>query len=189
MPPNNLRDEEREMSLLTTITNNPPVIPLDRYSSFHRLKHVTAWIFRFINNCRRHTNKCTSPLSTRELKLVEYYWIKIIQCAYFQDELESLKQKGQLFPSSSLLSLRPFVDYSGLLRVGGRRELRTFNYESKHPIILAGNHPMTRLIIRMEHLRLLHAGPTLLMSSLSQRFHIVGGRSLSAFYNPCLCHL
>ena len=67
MPHNNLHDKERDVSLLTTITNNPPVIPLDRYSSFHRLKHVTAWMFRFISNCRRYTNKCTSPLSTREL--------------------------------------------------------------------------------------------------------------------------
>lgn len=54
----------------------------------------------------------------------------------------------------------------------------SFNYESKHSIILAGNHPLTWLIIRREHLSLLHAGPTLLMSSLSQRFHIVVGRSI-----------
>ena len=36
---------------------------------------------------------------------------------------------------------------------------------------------LTRLIVRTEHLRLLYAGPTLLSASLSQRYHIVGGRS------------
>ena len=39
-------------------------------------------------------------------------------------------------------------------------------YESKHSLILHGRHPVSHLIIRTEHLRLLHAGPTLLASSL-----------------------
>ena len=33
---------------------------------------------------------------------------------------------------------------------------------------------MTKLIVETEHLRLMHAGPTLLSSSLSRRFHIIG---------------
>ena len=36
---------------------------------------------------------------------------------------------------------------------------------------------MTWPIIHTEHLCLLHAGPTLLSASLSQRYHIVGGHS------------
>ena len=176
--PNDLPEEEREISLLTTVADESPIIPLDRYSSFSRLKRVTAWVLRFINNCRKHTNKCTSPLSTRELKSAEHYWIKNIQSTHFQEELASLKKQVPFSSSSPLLSLRPFVDSSGLLRVGGRRELGMFGYESKHPIILAGKHPLTKLLIRTEHLRLLHAGPTLLMSTLSQRFHIVGGRNV-----------
>ena len=87
-------------------------------------------------------------------------------------------QKGELSSSSPLLSLHPFVDSSGLLSVGGRQRLSKSTYESKHPVILSGNHPLTRLIIRTEHLRLLHAGPTLLSASLSQRYHIVGGRNV-----------
>ena len=38
-------------------------------------------------------------------------------------------------------------------------------------------HPLTRLIIRSEHARLLHAGPTLLAASLT-RYHIIGGRKV-----------
>ena len=34
----NLPEEERAVTLLTTITNHPPVISFDRYSSFNRLK-------------------------------------------------------------------------------------------------------------------------------------------------------
>ena len=39
-----------------------------------------------------------------------------------------------------------------------------------------GVHPLTRLIIRGEHVRLMHAGPTLLMSSMSRQFHVIGLR-------------
>ena len=37
---------------------------------------------------------------------------------------------------------------------------------------------LTKLIIRAEHLRLLHAGFTLVNSSLGRRFHIVGQRNV-----------
>ena len=80
--------------------------------------------------------------------------------------------------TSCLLSLHPFVDQHGLLRVGGRQKQSMSTYESKHPLILHGKHPISHLIVRTEHLRLLHAGPTLLASSLNQRYHIVGGRSV-----------
>ena len=44
-------EEEREISLLTTCELVLPVIPVDRYSTFPQLQRVTAWIYRFINNC------------------------------------------------------------------------------------------------------------------------------------------
>ena len=49
---------------------------------------------------------------------------------------------------------------------------------------------MTKLLIRSEHLRLLHAGPTLVMASLSRRFHIVGAcRAIRPITRKCvICH-
>ena len=50
---------------------------------------------------------------------------------------------------------------------------------------------MTKLIIQSEHLRLLHAGPTLLTASLGRRFHIVAGtkviRPLTRGCTTCRC--
>ena len=43
-----------------------------------------------------------------------------------------------------------------------------------HPVILQGNHPVTRLMVRSEHEHLLHAGATLLTSALNCQFHIIG---------------
>ena len=62
------------------------------------------------------------------------------------------------------------------MRVGGRISNSSLSYSQSHPVILDGRHPITKLIILSEHLCLMHAGPTLLLSSLNQRFHIVGAQ-------------
>ncbi len=41
-------------------------------------------------------------------------------------------------------------------------------------MILRGTHTLAKLIVRSEHLRLLHAGPTLVCSALARQFHILG---------------
>ena len=72
--------------------------------------------------------------------------------------------------------MHPFLDPSGLLRVGGRLRNAEAGFTQRHPTILHGQNQLTKLIIRTEHLRLLHAGPTLVSSSLGRRYHIVGQR-------------
>ena len=62
------------------------------------------------------------------------------------------------------------------MRVGGRGNRSSLPYSRRHPVILHGNHPVTKLLIGTEHRHLLHAGPTLLAASLSRRLHIVGSR-------------
>ena len=133
-----------------------------------------------MESCRKgdKQNQASSSLSTSELHKSELYWVKHVQFAHFKDELQCLQKQRLLRPSSPLLSLNPLVDSSGLLRVGGRRQLDSSSYESQHPAILHGKDRVTRLIIRAEHARLLHAGPTLVAASLSRRYHIIGGRKV-----------
>ena len=54
----------------------------------------------------------------------------------------------------------------------------SLTYSQSHPVILDGKHSIAKIIIQSEHLRLMHAGPTLLSSSLNQRFHIIGARKV-----------
>ena len=184
LPPPEPSDEERDICLLTTIQPRLPIIPLDRYSSFTKLKRVTAWTFRFINNCRAikgnptnaiHKSSC---LSVQELVAAKNYWISISQADHFEEEIRSLTSSHVLPSKSCLLSLHPFLDSSGILRVGGREQNSKLSYSSLHPVILHGKHPVTKLPIRTEHLRLLHAGPTLLTSSLCCHLHIIGCRKI-----------
>ena len=184
LPPPESSDEERDICLLTTVQPKAPIIPLNHYSSFTKLKRVTAWIFRFINNCRtlnRNQVKAIQGypcLSVQELVAAENYWILISQEDNFKEEICALTSNKALPSKGSLLSLHPFLDSSGILRVRGREQNSKLSYSNLHPVILHGKHPVTKLIIHTEHLRLLHAGPTLLTSSLCRRLHIIGCRKI-----------
>ena len=47
-------DEDKEVSLVSIVVPETPVLNLKDYSSFSRLKYVTAWILCFLHNCRAH---------------------------------------------------------------------------------------------------------------------------------------
>ena len=178
VPSKSLPEEERNICLTTTITTIQPIIPVDRYSKFTMLKRVTAWVFRFIMNVRSPASASLekpSSLTVTELITAESYWISISRKESFPEELEQLKGGLPLPKGSRLLPLRLFIDESqSLLCIGGQLNRSQFCYDQVHPVILHGTHPVTRLIVEAEHLHLIHAGPTLLLSSLCRRFHIVG---------------
>ena len=157
------------------------LVPFERYSTFTRLQRVTAWVNRFVHNyhaLRNDSIRITGPLTVKELKQVETDLVSASQEAHFAAELSALR-RGRNLPSSSYLrTLRPFLDSSGVIRLGGRGQNSEQPYYTQHPIILHGKHLLTRLIIRSEHLRLLHAGATLLTSSLCRRFYVVGCRKI-----------
>ena len=180
LPRESLAEEERNICLHIVAKNPDPVISLEQYSSFLRLKRITAWIRRFIDNCRRSKQERQTSLylSTSELMTSEAYWISLTQQHAFATEIEALKKDESLPKSSRLFSLHPLLDSSGLLRVGGRCQNTQMPYSLIHPVILPGKHPITSLLISSEHRRLMHAGPTLLAASLNRRYYVVGCRKI-----------
>ena len=195
IPPNEISEEKNEICLHTTIAPRTSIIQIERFSSFDRLIRVTAWSMRFLHNCRtRKRNQLNtinvSPVLTMdELNAAEIYLLSTAQQECFSDEIHSIKQRVAISKSSSILPLHPFMDSSGLLRVGGRDQNSKLPYATQHPVILHSKHVLTKVVIQSEHLRLLHAGPTLLTASLGRRFHIVAGtkaiRSLTRGCTVC----
>ena len=112
------------------------------------------------------------------MELAEKYWIRLVQETHFAKEIDWIKSNKTLPKRSCLITLHPFVDNEGILRLSGRIGHSYLPYEQLHPIILHGNHQITKMIVRAEHLRLLHVGPTMLASSIGVRFHIVGGKKV-----------
>ncbi len=169
-----VQSEEKEISLHASLATSPVLPILEKYSSFAHLTRVTAWIFRFVNNCRKSSARKLDHISVDEISHAERYWISVAQQSAFAEEL--LQKRSELPSRSRLLALHPVLDAYGLIRVGGRTEHSGLPYSRRHPMILPGSHALTKLIIQTEHLRLLHAGPTLVAAMLSYRFHILGSR-------------
>ncbi|XP_025160016.1 uncharacterized protein LOC112589768 [Harpegnathos saltator] len=63
-----------------------------------------------------------------------------------EDLEQALSRSKPLSPKSSLLSLRPFLDSDGLLRIDGRLEESNLPFNQKHPVILASD-PLVKSII------------------------------------------
>ena len=189
----NPSDEVHEICTHAAVVQIRPVFQMDRFSSFSRLKRVTAWMIRFVSNCRAHQRdfpQVSGQLTLNELCKAVSYWVCISQAAHFKTEVKALKS-GTLLPRScSLISLNVFLDEDGLLRVGGRQQNSRLSYDRQHPIILHGTHPVSKLLIHAKHLRLLHAGPLLVSASLGRHFHIVGGRrAIRSITRRCvICH-
>ncbi|GIX67562.1 reverse transcriptase [Caerostris darwini] len=79
---------------------------------------------------------------------------------------------------NKILSINPFLDNSGILRVGGRLRHINIAYGHKHPILLPKGHILTDLIVRHYHEILLHAGPQLVQSSIQEQYWIIGARDV-----------
>ncbi|XP_035214532.1 uncharacterized protein LOC118188247 [Stegodyphus dumicola] len=75
-----------------------------------------------------------------------------------------------------LRRLRPFVDSQGLIRAKSKVAYRNDSSSFKFPIILPSEHPVVKLLILSAHKDLLHAGTTLLMSHLRERYWILKSR-------------
>lgn len=153
---------------------------IQNYSNYSHLQRVTAYIKRFINNCKNSCNKIVGTLTVPELESSTQTLCKIAQNESFNKQYTQLYNKQTLSSKDKLLNLNPFFESSsGLIRVGGRLSNSNFDYDTKHPILLHASHDLTKLIVNHYHKRLLHAGPQLLLATLRHKFWIINGRNLT----------
>jgi len=145
-----------------------------------RLIRITAYCRRFIHNCKNTKQHKTGPITATEAEEALLILLKMAQQESFSEEIKDIASNQRNSTKiKRLVSLNPFIDSGGVLRVGGRLRNSEFDNDKKHPIILSAKHQFSRLIFKDEHLRLLHAPPQLLLSSTRERFWVIGGRNLA----------
>ncbi|KAL3248979.1 hypothetical protein MRX96_056235 [Rhipicephalus microplus] len=152
------------------------VLKVEEFSSCSRVVRLTAWVRRFVNNCRRGKERKGGPLRAEEVIDAERYWLTTTQGEAFSDDISNLKAQRPLHKGSPVLPLSPYLDGEGLMRVGGRLQFTDNHEETKHPIILPSTHPFTLLLIRKEHVRMLHSGVRDTLASLRESYWIIRGR-------------
>ncbi|XP_071578330.1 uncharacterized protein [Temnothorax nylanderi] len=163
--------------IFVAVNTNEKVELLYKFSSYNKLQRVMAFCLRFIHNLKSPTVKDTGKLTTAELQKATIKIIKLIQREEFLPEMENLSRQQSVDKASKLLSLNPFVDADGVVRVGGRLREASLAFDTKHPIVLPPRHHVTKLIIEHEHIRQLHAGVQLTLASLRLRFWPLNGKS------------
>lgn len=164
---------ERKIATLTVAVKE--VCDLwSRYSSWNFMIRVVACCLRVLK--WKKSEKCPQGIPTVvECRAAEMRIIQLVQGETFSEEIDKLT-RGQGIPKQSRVNrLSPKLE-DGILRVGGRIEKSTLNHEQKHPILLPKSHPVTTLIIRQTHEKMMHAGESGTLYSLRNKFWIIDGR-------------
>ncbi|XP_033213996.1 uncharacterized protein LOC117171056 [Belonocnema kinseyi] len=161
-----------------TLTNQDSTI-FERFSSFVKLLRVLSYCFRIRNTLARPTTDFKIGfLTPQELKYTKHRLIKLAQAESFRTDIQCIEQKRELANSSKLKSLTPFLDEFGLLRVGGGLNNASLPFDKKHPIILPSDHLLTKLIIKDEYKRLMHAGCQSVVASLREQYWPLSCKSI-----------
>ena len=180
------KQELAKINLTFQSRQSLPLLDIEKFSSWRRLLRVTAWIVRFISNCKRtiiqnsqktgnkQSNSMAATLESEEISNAEKYWV---QSERFLDELTSVRGRGSISRNSPLWRLSAFLDSDGILRVGGRLEMSNLPYDAKHPVILPAKHHISRLVITHIHNQGHHnLGVNFTLAELRQKYWIVNGR-------------
>ena len=133
---------------------------LSRYSSFSKVCRITAYVRRFIQNCRSKPKGQAriGPLEVQEIKEAKLMWIKSAQREAFSREISNIEAGRPLGAKSRLITLTPFLDESHILRVGGRIGGAPVPYDVKHPVFIPQDHQLSRLVLLDCHKKLNHEG-------------------------------
>ena len=146
-------------------------------SRYPFLLGVVGYVKRFINNARKSKqHRQFGKLSEFEIKSAESELFRRTQLSAFPMELKDLKTGRTIESSSSLITLTPFLDSHGVLRVGGRIENAPVSPEVRHPIILPAHEKLTELLIYSTHLEFQHSTPERTLNELRKLYWVQGGR-------------
>ena len=170
---------------VVTCNLNVPVTPWveGRYDSYHKTITITAWCFHFVLNLQpKHRNqpRITTPqLTTMEVNRAEHHLLVRAQARSFPNEVYQLQRDKSISHSSKLLALSPVIGKDGLLCVGGCLSNANLSLSQSHPIILSSKDIIVDHLFNYKHVHLGHCGPSVLLSSTGNQFHIVGARRLA----------
>lgn len=101
-------------------------------SDWRRILRVTAYVVRFISNCRKRNRerKRIGQLTGQEILCAENLWLQYSQEEDFGNEMAGLRAHRELNKNSPLSRLAPFIDGYGLLRLSGRLQHAEMPYDT-----------------------------------------------------------
>jgi len=148
---------------------------LEEISSLDKVLRIMAYCLRF--GLPRRAGAPRPVVFHQETAAALRVVVRCVQRESFPEEYRRLCEGRSIKRGSSIMTLTPFVDEHGVVRVGGRIGRAALPHDALHPMLLPKNHRLTILIIRREHVRNLHAGVQATMCAVRQRFWPLAARS------------
>jgi hypothetical protein len=165
------------MSCFSSTANENP-LDWSRYSSFQKLKRIVAYIRRLLPKTRR-VEFSSASINTEELHRAEINLFALAQRESFAAELTCRAADRNVSAKSRLAPLSPFLGADTLLRSKGRlSKMQTLCFDTRHPVLLDGHHPLVKLFLRSLHNEHHHEGVEFLRSVVQQRFWVLRLRSV-----------
>lgn len=162
----------------------------ERKSKLQSIVRIVAYVKRFVRNFKTQKvgEKLSGSLSFAEIVDAQRTLARHTQRRHFPQEFHAL-EKGLVVPhNSKILSLKPVWDKElELIKVGGRIANAKLPEPRKHQVILPSDGIFTRRLFEMEHARLLHAGPQLMLNQVRNQWWPVNGkRTAQTVYRKCV---
>ncbi|XP_064482826.1 uncharacterized protein LOC135395636 [Ornithodoros turicata] len=183
-PKEKVEDEELEAERVKTQVllagNDRPttsVLSLENCSRLQFVLRVTAWVYRFINNCQPKV-KVSGPLTAEEIQRADLYWIREAQKQEYNTEMQQLRRGDGVHEKSPIAELRPVLDGDHIMRISSRLQHASLSTSAKHPILLPNGHRLAELVVEKAHRRLLHGGVQDTMTEVRERYWIPRCRQL-----------
>ncbi|XP_025412650.1 uncharacterized protein LOC112685095 [Sipha flava] len=146
---------------------------------------VLEYCISFADRARKRSSP-TGPISHSKHNQVLQRTIKYTQKRHFSDIHIQIQKSKDIVPTT-MAQLVPFIDQTGMIRVGRYLKHSKLNNRMKHPILLPQQCHLTELLIRHYHQILLHSGAGITLSIISQRYWIVSGRAtVCRVVNSCV---
>ncbi|XP_062592960.1 uncharacterized protein LOC134254474 [Saccostrea cucullata] len=152
----------------------------ERFSTWKSLKRAV----RTLKDLARSKTTDSDHIRVSD-KESEICIIKTLQEEAFPSEMSALKSELPLPKQSNILTLSPYLDELGLLRVGGRLRNAKLDSVQINPVIIPKHHVST-LIIRYYHEKVFHQGRQITEGSIRNAgFWLIGAKRL---ITSCIHH-
>uniref|UniRef100_A0A2S2R5S9 Integrase catalytic domain-containing protein n=1 Tax=Sipha flava TaxID=143950 RepID=A0A2S2R5S9_9HEMI len=173
IPAENTSQPESRLTVALTATKTDDIFDrlFEWYSSLTKIVRIIGYCFRL----KQHYQATTTLNPTEQHKALDAI-IKAVQWSAFNDDIRLLTANKPC--STQLRRLSPFLDASGILRVGRRIQHASIPYEQKHPALVPKRHPFTSILIHHYHKENCHPGSTTLQRLIQQRFWIISARQV-----------
>jgi len=158
----------------TAVQVTEPVVPLNRYSSFHRLCRVVHLVRAFISALKYKValaKNLPAPVLCKYGDSVRQVIVDA-QKESFSNVINYLRTPSRCECPNLVSQLNLFLDSNGVVRVKNKFKNLDAPFSVKYPVLLDNKSDLTACIVKDFHVKFKHAGVYKLLSLIRREFHV-----------------